>query len=207
MKKKRKTSSGHHERQAYLRIFFQNSKRSLAVSSLKCIEDLNLLRDMQKFVAVYSKGVVDDIEGCLFPKDYKQLCSTKPMFVRPVSLNSELVWFCSYAIKYFDKLHLEYCPECLSPIDTHVEEGRCPLCKSDIDNSKGKSQAMRIKLEMQFQLLLEDGGPICLLPGLGAGRFDDVSAFLPLRQYGRQGNGREPLAQLPEHSGPPFERA
>lgn len=92
---------GYHERQTYLHLFFQNSKRSLAVSSLKSIEDLNLLRDMQRRVSVYSKGVVEDIEGCPFPKDYKQLCSTKPMFVRPVSLNSELVWFCSYAIKYF----------------------------------------------------------------------------------------------------------
>ncbi len=105
-KKKRKNSKEHqhHERQTYLHVFFQNSKRPLAVSSLKSIEDLNLLRDMQRSVAVYSKGVVDEIEGCLFPKDYKQLCSTKPMFVRPVSLNSELVWFCSYAIKYFGEI-------------------------------------------------------------------------------------------------------
>lgn len=104
MRKKRKTNTGYHERQTYLHIFFQNSKRPLAVSSLKAIENLNLLRTMQRSVSVYSKGVVDDIEGCPFPQDYKQLCSTKPMFVRPVSLNSELVWFCSYAIKYFDRI-------------------------------------------------------------------------------------------------------
>ncbi len=103
-KNKRKNRKVHHERQAYLHIFFQNTKRSLAVSSLKSIEDLNLLRDMQRSVSVYSRGVVDEIEGCLFPEDYKQLCSTKPMFVRPVSLNSELVWFCSYAIKYFGEI-------------------------------------------------------------------------------------------------------
>ena len=103
-KRKKKPSKGHHERQAYLHLFFQNSKRSLAVSSLKSIEDLNLLRNMQKSVSVYSRGVVDEIEGCPFPKDYKQLCSIKPKFVRPVSLSSELVWFCSYAIKYFGEI-------------------------------------------------------------------------------------------------------
>lgn len=54
--------------------------------------------------------------------------------------------------EYFDKLHLEYCPECLTKIEDCVEEGRCRLCKSPIDNSKGKSQAMRIKLELQFQI-------------------------------------------------------
>lgn len=53
---------------------------------------------------------------------------------------------------YFGSIHLEFCPECLSPIDNKVEDGHCHLCKSPIDNSKGKSQAMRIKMELDFQL-------------------------------------------------------
>lgn len=53
---------------------------------------------------------------------------------------------------YFDSLHLAFCPECLTQIDRDVEEGHCPLCKSPIDNSKGKSQAMRIRIELQFQI-------------------------------------------------------
>ena len=73
-------------------------------------------------------------------------------FIRALQKKIEAVDRSIATREYFDKLHLEYCPECLSPIDTHVEEGRCPLCKSEIDNSKGKSQAMRIKLEMQFQI-------------------------------------------------------
>lgn len=53
---------------------------------------------------------------------------------------------------YFDSMHLDFCPECLTPISHHVEEGHCPLCKSPIDNTKGKSQAMRIRLELEFQI-------------------------------------------------------
>lgn len=53
---------------------------------------------------------------------------------------------------YFDTLHLEYCPECLTKIEDHDEEGRCRLCKSPIDNSKGKTQAARIRLELDFQI-------------------------------------------------------
>ena len=53
---------------------------------------------------------------------------------------------------YFDTLHLEYCPECLSKIEDHDKEGRCRLCKSPIDNSKGKTQAARIRLELDFQI-------------------------------------------------------
>lgn len=90
----------HHERQVYLRYFFNSGKKSLALHSLKSIEDINFLRDMQRCVAVYSKSINQEIEGNLFPKDYKELCTRIPSFVRPVSLNSELVWFCSYFNKY-----------------------------------------------------------------------------------------------------------
>lgn len=54
--------------------------------------------------------------------------------------------------EYFDQLHLEYCPECLTKIEDNVEDGHCRLCKSPIDNTKGKSQALRIKLELEFQI-------------------------------------------------------
>lgn len=54
--------------------------------------------------------------------------------------------------EYLDKLPLEYCPECLSKLDSKVPEGHCRLCKSPIDNTQGKAQALRIKLEIGFQI-------------------------------------------------------
>ena len=53
---------------------------------------------------------------------------------------------------YLDKLPLEYCPECLSKLDANVPKGHCRLCKSPIDNTQGKAQALRIKLEIEFQI-------------------------------------------------------
>jgi hypothetical protein len=47
---------------------------------------------------------------------------------------------------------LDFCPECLTRLDAPVEEGHCPLCKSPIDNSRGKTQATRIRLELDFQI-------------------------------------------------------
>ena len=54
--------------------------------------------------------------------------------------------------EFFDTQHMELCPECLTRLDTHVEEGHCPLCKSPVDNSRGRSQAMRIQLELEHQV-------------------------------------------------------
>lgn len=53
---------------------------------------------------------------------------------------------------YLEKLPLEYCPECLSKLDENVPEGHCRLCKSPVDTTHGKSQAARIKLEIEFQV-------------------------------------------------------
>lgn len=53
---------------------------------------------------------------------------------------------------YLEKMPLEYCPECLSKLDDNVPEGHCRLCKSPIDATHGKSQAARIKLEIEFQV-------------------------------------------------------
>lgn len=54
--------------------------------------------------------------------------------------------------EFFDSIHLEFCPECLTHLDDHVDEGHCRLCKSPIDNTKGRTQAMRIRLELDFQI-------------------------------------------------------
>jgi len=110
MRKKRTSKSNpnigflHQERQTYLRDFFNSGKKSLAIHSLKSIEDLTFLREMQKCVSVYSASISKEIEGNLFPKDYKELCTKIPSFVRPVSLNSELIWFCSYFNKYTEQV-------------------------------------------------------------------------------------------------------
>ena len=53
---------------------------------------------------------------------------------------------------YFGTLHLEFCPECLTKIEDDVPEGHCRLCKSPIDNTRGRSQAMRIRLELEAQI-------------------------------------------------------
>ena len=41
-------------------------------------------------------------------------------FIRALQQKIEAVDRSIATREYFDKLHLEYCPECLIPIDTHV---------------------------------------------------------------------------------------
>mgnify|MGYP002624113024 FL=1 len=73
-------------------------------------------------------------------------------FIETLSKRKEAINRSIATRDYIDSMHLDFCPECLTPIEHEVEEGHCPLCKSPIDNTKGKSQAMRIRLELEFQI-------------------------------------------------------
>ena len=47
---------------------------------------------------------------------------------------------------------IQNCPECLSPIEPIENENICKLCKTDIDDSFGITQARKIEQEIDFQI-------------------------------------------------------
>lgn len=49
-------------------------------------------------------------------------------------------------------LPITYCPECLTKIKVSESEGRCKLCKEEIDSSYGITQARRLEQEISFQI-------------------------------------------------------
>jgi len=73
-------------------------------------------------------------------------------FIEALEKRREAIYRSIATRDYFDAMHLDFCPECLTKIDHEVEEGHCPLCKSPIDSSRGKSQALRIKMELEYQI-------------------------------------------------------
>lgn len=91
-------------RQKYLDIFRRQKTKAKAIHSLKNIVDVESLREVQKSVGTIMPTLTDEIEGCLFPRDFRELCSTFVTFIPPVSLHSELVWLCSYLINYQDEI-------------------------------------------------------------------------------------------------------
>lgn len=52
---------------------------------------------------------------------------------------------------FFDALQLNLCPICLNELQP-AEPGHCPVCNAPVDDSKGKTQATRILLELDFQI-------------------------------------------------------
>lgn len=54
--------------------------------------------------------------------------------------------------EYLGKYSLENCPECLKPIVKPEIENTCSLCKTEIDDSVGVSEARKIEQEIFFQI-------------------------------------------------------
>jgi hypothetical protein len=54
--------------------------------------------------------------------------------------------------EFLGNIPLEYCPDCLNKLDAPQNETTCKLCKGNIDDSFGISQARRMTLEITFQI-------------------------------------------------------
>lgn len=54
--------------------------------------------------------------------------------------------------EFLGSIPIDYCPECLSKLESVIEENRCKLCKQEIDDTLGITQAKRMQLEIKFQI-------------------------------------------------------
>lgn len=54
--------------------------------------------------------------------------------------------------KFLGGIPIDYCPECLSKLDNVANENSCKLCKQEIDDTFGVTQAKRMQLEIKFQI-------------------------------------------------------
>lgn len=53
---------------------------------------------------------------------------------------------------FLGSFSLDKCPECLSPLEKPEKENTCGLCKKEIDNTVGISEARKIEQEIYFQI-------------------------------------------------------
>ncbi|MFH7000955.1 AAA family ATPase [Flavobacterium bizetiae] len=53
---------------------------------------------------------------------------------------------------FLGKYSLENCPECLKPVSANAKENICSLCKTEIDNTQGITEARKIEQEIYFQI-------------------------------------------------------
>jgi len=54
--------------------------------------------------------------------------------------------------KTLGQLSLDHCPECLNPLENHVPDEHCFLCKQNLTDSEEKSHAKRLKQELEIQV-------------------------------------------------------
>lgn len=148
---------------AYIKMVIDNLTREIKENT----EQVQALRrqnraiqteneEMKREYERYQEEIASQRKACVeLENDIQQLHAEQQdtqYFIKALEAKIEALDRSIATRDYFDSLHLEYCPECLSRIEDTAEEGHCRLCKSPIDSSKGKSQAIRIRLELDFQI-------------------------------------------------------
>lgn len=72
-------------------------------------------------------------------------------FIEALKKKKEALEHSNTTRDFFDSLTMDLCPVCLSELP-HAEPGHCPVCNAPVDSSKGRTQATRIQLELDFQI-------------------------------------------------------
>lgn len=54
--------------------------------------------------------------------------------------------------KTLGQLSLDHCPECLNPLENHVADGHCFLCKQTLTDTEERTHAKRLKQELEIQV-------------------------------------------------------
>lgn len=54
--------------------------------------------------------------------------------------------------KVLGEISLDHCPNCLNPLENHVAEAHCFLCKQPLSETEERTHAKRLKQELQLQL-------------------------------------------------------
>ena len=144
---------------AFIQSLIDNKKKEIEQVALKVktLREGEAVREMQLMVYQRMQQTIAGLrQQCATLDDeisrLKADIQDSTYFIHSLHKKMEAVDRSIATREYFDNLHLEYCPECLSKIDDSALEDHCRLCKSPIDNSRGRSQAARIKLELSFQI-------------------------------------------------------
>lgn len=95
----------------------------------------NKIRDIKTHINQYEIELADS----------KQFITT--LEKRVAELNNSLL-----TRKVLGELPLTHCPQCLSPLENNVEDGRCFLCKQPLTEEAEKANAKRLMQEMELQI-------------------------------------------------------
>lgn len=59
--------------------------------------------------------------------------------------------------KILGELTLTNCPQCLNPLENHIPEGHCFLCKQPLSDDEERTHAKRLKQEIELQIKESEG--------------------------------------------------
>jgi uncharacterized Zn finger protein (UPF0148 family) len=97
-----------------------------------------------------TKNKIQEIKGQI--NQYEIEIADSKLFISTLEKRISELEYSLLTRKVLGELPLTHCPQCLSPLENHVEEGFCFLCKQPLSEESERANAKRLKQEMQIQI-------------------------------------------------------
>ncbi len=115
--------------------YTKNTKLKFEELNISAIQQREIIKLLDRKIRTYRFEINDTI-------DFIEALKNKLKAIKKSIMTREIL----------GDFPLENCPECLSPIESINTPNTCKLCKSEIDDSFGITQARKIEQELSFQI-------------------------------------------------------
>lgn len=100
--------------------------------------------------SIAQRNIVKNIETKI--QDMKMEYDDSVFFIESLEVKIKAIKNSILTRTFLGEFPLDYCPECLEPINVKEDHVGCKLCKENSDNTNGISQAKKIEQELSFQI-------------------------------------------------------
>lgn len=100
--------------------------------------------------SINQRGVVKELSSKI--RNYQLEVEDTRFFIKALENKLTAIRNSIKTREYLGGYSLENCPECLKPISKPANDNTCSLCKTEIDNTVGISEARKIEQEIYFQI-------------------------------------------------------
>ena len=128
-------------------------------NAILALKELKILRTSKKSATnsekiqtelIIAKNNIRDIKTSL--NQYEIEIADSKQFIETLEKRVVELDYSLLTRKVLGELPLTHCPQCLSPLQNHVEIGHCLLCKQPLIEETVKANAKRLKQEMEMQI-------------------------------------------------------
>lgn len=132
------------------------NKVQLEINRIRTVENIRIatnstlgIEKIQKEL-IPTKQKLNDLTNSIYELDLDIVDSKN--FIETLTKRIKALDNSMLTRKVLGEISLEVCPKCFQPLENHVPDNHCSLCKKDLSEGEEITQAKRLKQELELQV-------------------------------------------------------